>query len=97
MCGEVFDGVEGVLVRLYVVGVLLEELLVGCFELVAGEPVFEVIPFGCVVSDCVVFFGEELVCFFIGGVFFCGVDSGESFEPDMIGVVTCHESAVEIE
>lgn len=96
MSGEVFDGVKGVLVGLYIVGVLLEELLEGCFEVVAGEPIVEVVPFGCVVTDGIIFVCEELVCFFIGCLFFGGVDFGESFEPDMVGIAAGHDGSVEV-
>ena len=97
MCGEIFDGVDGVFVGLYVVSVLLKELLVGCFEFVAGEPVVEVVPFGIIVTDGVIFVGKELVCFLVGDVFFGCVNSGQAFESDMIGIGAGHDSPIEVE
>lgn len=62
-----------------VVGVLVEELCPVCREVVPCEPVAEIIPFGSMVSYVVVGSGEEVFGFFVGDVFFFGIEFREPF------------------
>ena len=97
MLCEGLYGVKGVLVGLYIVGVLVEKVFPGCFELVAGEPVAEVVPLWCVVADGVIGVGEELFGLGKRDVFFCGIDRWESLKPDAVGIFAGYDGAVKVE